>query len=394
MKVSYKEALEKLCQISNEHENIIIKPLLNSLGFVVSEDIYCVRNLPSYSNSALDGYALKYEDKGKKLKINQEVLYAGIVTNEVLKNDECFKIMTGAKIPDGVDTILRLEDTKEENGYVFVPENIKKSDGFRVKGEECKIGSLLIEKGTKLNSSHITLLSSQGISYINVYKKAKVLVLSTGNELKEPYERACENEFYNVNAYSIISILNSFDIQADYGGILKDNLENIKKIFENAKSYDVVITSGGVSTGEADYIKEALNLNGFNPIFTSINIKPGKPTVAGMMDKTLVISLPGNPLVAFFQAFNLVIPAIKSMNKDKNPLHVKIKAKNAKEFKVNSGRTNMVLGFYKNGEFSVTDKGKISSGMIEPLLRSNAIAVLDENVDLVNADELIDIYFI
>ncbi|MDR0468061.1 MAG: molybdopterin molybdotransferase MoeA [Campylobacteraceae bacterium] len=392
MKVSYKEALEKLSQISNMCEDVVAKPLLSSLGFVLSEDLFCIRNLPPYSNSALDGYAVKYEDRGKKVKIKEEVLFAGVVTKETLKDGECFKIMTGAKIPDGADTIVRFENTKEENGYILIPENIKQGDAFRVKGEECKIGNLLIKKGIKINASHIALLSSQGINDVNVYKKAKVLVLSTGNELKEPCEKANEDELYNTNAYSIISLLKTFDIEADYGGIVKDNIEDIAKTFENAKSYDVILSSGGVSAGEADFTKEALKINGFSPFFTSINLKPGKPTIAGLMGKTLIISLPGNPLAAFLNTYTLAIPAIKVINKESSPFHTSIEAKNAKEFKVNSGRTNIVLGFYENGKFSVTDNGKISSGMVEPLLRSNAIAVLDENVEKIEESEDIGIF--
>lgn len=397
MQVSYKEALEKLFQATqeiNSSQNKNIRPLLNSIGFVLAEDIYCTRDLPAYNNSALDGYAIKYDDCGKKLKIKEKVLFAGVTTKEILKNGECFKIMTGAKIPDGADTILRFEDTKEINGYVLVPTTIKKGDAFRVKGEECKIGSLLIKKGTKLSTSHITMLSSQGISYVSVYAKIKVLVFSTGNELKEPYELANEDEFYNINSYSIISLLSSFGIKADYGGIIKDDLEVVKKSFHDAKFYDVVLTSGGVSAGEADFIKEALNANGFEPIFTSVKIKPGKPTVAGFMDKTLVVSLPGNPLAAFFNTFALVIPAIKNLNANNSPFHVKIKTKNKKEFRLKDGRTNIVLGFYKNGEFLVTDNGKISSGMVEPLLRSNALAIFDENVNIVSLHEQIDIYLL
>lgn len=392
-KMNFDDAFTSLINSVKIKQNIITLPLIKAIGYIISEDIVCIRDLPAYNNSALDGYAIKYSDRGKKLKVKEKVLYAGVVTDEFLEDGECFKIMTGAKIPNGADTILCFEDAKIEDGYVVSPIDIKKGEAFRVKGEECKIGSILIKKGTKLEVSQIALLSSQGLSHIKVNAKPKVVVFSTGSELKEPYEVANEDEFYNINSYTIITLLKQFDIDADYGGIIKDSLLKTKELFESVKNrYDVIITSGGVSIGEADFVKEALIYNGFTSIFDSVNIKPGKPTVAGFINETLVISLPGNPLATFFNTFVFALPAIKKLGGDINFLHQKIKATNKKEFKVKNGRVNFVLGVYENGDFTVIDNGKISSGMVEPLLRSNAIALTNENVGNIAVGNYMDIY--
>lgn len=392
--VSLHEAQQRLFNIlTDKKNNVVLKSILDALNSVASEDIYCIRDLPSYNNSALDGYAIKYEDRGKKLKIKDTVIFAGVVTSESLKSNECFKIMTGAKIPDGADTIIRFEDTVEKDGYIVVfSDDIKQGNAFRVKGEECKVGSLLIPKGTKLTPSHIATLASQGISFVKVYKKLKILVFSTGNELKEPFDIASSDEFYNINAYTILSLLSSFNIEADYGGILKDSLNEVNAVLNSIQTYDVVLTSGGASAGEADFIKQALNSSKFKTCFTSIRIKPGRPTISGILDnKILFISLPGNPLAAFFNTYLLAIPAIKKLSGDKDFLHVEIRAKNKVDFKVKNQRTNIVLGHYLNGEFRVTDGGKISSGMIEPLLRSNCLLVLNEDISEVKKDDIVSV---
>ncbi|MFV0481513.1 MAG: molybdopterin molybdotransferase MoeA [Campylobacteraceae bacterium] len=392
--LNYKEALDSLFSLIGTKEKTVIRPLSEAFGYVLSEDVICIRNLPPYNNSALDGYAIFYNQRGKKLKIKDEIIFAGVVAKEPFTENECYKIMTGAKIPDGVDTIVRFESAKEENGYVFIPEDIKKGDAFRVKGEECKTGAVLMPKGTKINAANIALLASQGISYVKVNAKPEILVLSTGNELKEPYEVASEDEFYNINAYSIIAILKSFGFEASYGGIVPDSLQKTQELFSNAKSYDMVISSGGVSAGEADFVKDALSLNGFNPSFTAVNVKPGKPTVAGIMDKTIVISLPGNPMAAFFNCFAIVIPVLQKLSGNKSFTHKQTKAINKTSFKVKSRRTNFVLGTVKNEEFFVTDNAKISSGMMEPLLRSNAILMLEEDVAEVKENEVVKAYML
>jgi len=368
-----------------------IVPISCALGSVLAEDIKCVKDLPSFNNSALDGYAIKYSDCGKKLFI-KETIFAGEKVDSDLENGQCFKIMTGAKIPKSADTIVAFEDAKLINDEtVQMPKNIKKGNAFRKKGEEIAFGETLFSKGTLIDSTVLAMLASQGISQIKVYKKITIGVFSTGNELKEPWEKADDDQIYNVNSTSLIALFLTYGFEADYCGVIPDNLEQSKKYFNQMKKYDVLVTTGGISMGEADFVEDALLYNGLISLFHGINIKPGRPTMIGKMKNTIVASMPGNPLAAYVNAFLLLIPMLKKLQGYNDFEHKFLKAKMAKELKIKPNRSNLVLGKYENGEFFVAGDNKYGSGMITPLVYSNALLVTKENQDMIAKDEEINL---
>jgi len=365
-----------------------------ALGSILAEDIKCVKDLPSFNNSALDGYAIKYSDINKKLFI-KETIFAGDKVESDLGENQCFKIMTGAKIPKSADTIVAFEDvTLLDDKNVQMPKEIKKGNAFRKKGEEISFGETLFPKGTLIDSAVLAMLASQGISQIKVYKKITIGVFSTGNELKEPWEKADDDQIYNVNSTSLIALFLTYGFEADYCGVIPDNLEQSKKYFNQMKKYDVLVTTGGISMGEADFVEDALLHNGLTSLFHGINIKPGRPTMIGKMENTIVASMPGNPLAAYVNAFLLLIPMLKKLQGYNNFKHKFLKAKMAKELKVKPNRSNLVLGKYENGEFFVAGDNKYGSGMITPLIYSNTLLVTKENQDVIEKDEEINlIYF-
>ena len=362
-----------------------------ALGRVLAKDTVCQKNLPSFNNSALDGYAIKYSDRGKKLRI-KDTIFAGESKDDDLGELECFKIMTGAKIPKSADTIVAFENAELlEDNFVQIPSNVKKGNAFRVKGEELAVGETLFSKGTLINSAVLAMLSSQGISQIEVYKKITIGVFSTGDELKEPWDVAKEDEIYNVNSTSLIALFREYGFEADYCGVIPDNLEESKRYFGEMKKYDVLVTTGGISMGEADFVEDALLFNGLKPLFHGINIKPGRPTMIGKMDSTIVASMPGNPLAAYVNAFLILIPLLKKLQGHAEFEHKILKAKMAKELKVKPNRTNLVLGSYENGEFFVTGENRYGSGMITPMVQSNSLLVIPENRDLLQKSEEINL---
>ncbi len=365
--------------------------LYEALGRVIAKDVICKKDLPSFNNSALDGYAIKHEDTGKKLKI-KKTIFAGDSVDEDLAKNECYKIMTGAKVPSDADTIVAFEDAQiVEDDFVQIPQNIKKGNAFRVKGEEISCAKVLFKKGTLLNSSHIALLSSQGISNIEVYKKISIAIFSTGNELKEPWEDASEDEIYNVNSSSLIALFKEYGFEADYCGVIPDNLQKSKEYFKNMKTYDVLVTTGGISMGEADFVEDALLYNGLKPLFHGVNIKPGRPTMIGKMDRTIVASMPGNPLAAYVNAFLFLVPLLKKLQGDDSHEHKIIKAKISDELRLKPNRSNLILGSFKDGVFEVTMKNRYGSGMITPIVKSNALLVTDEKKDLIYKNEEVEI---
>ncbi len=363
----------------------------NALNRVLAQDIVCLKDLPAFNNSALDGYAIKHSDCGKRLHI-RETIFAGDSVETQLREGECFKIMTGAKIPKDVDTIVAFEDaTLLEDGFVQIPKNIKKGNAFRVKGEEIATGETLFKEGLLINSSVLAMLASQGISQIEVYKKITIGIFSTGNELKEPWESANDDQIYNVNSTSLIALFKEFGFEADYCGVIPDNLEQSKLYFSKMKKYDLLVTTGGISMGEADFVEEALLDNGLKALFHGINIKPGRPTMIGKMQDTIVASMPGNPLAAYVNAFLLLIPLAKKLQGNTKYSHEILRAKMAEDLKLKANRTNLVLGSFREGKFYVTGGNRYGSGMVTPMVQSNALFVIPENRDFITQDEEISL---
>ena len=312
-KISFSDALElclKNVKPINTTENIFINEALNR---VLAEDIIAKRDAPVFTNSAMDGFAFKHSNI-KKLKVIKTI-YAGDKYEDFeIKEDECVRIMTGAKVPSTLDTVIPIEKCEEVNKDYIVIADIKKGANIRVKGEEIKKGEVLIKKGEIITPNIIAMLASQGIVNIAVYRKLKIAILSTGNELKEPWEEAGDDEIYNTNSYAIAAILKKFGFNFDIIGVIPDSLEKTIEYIKELKTYDVIITSGGISFGDADFLYEAYIKNGLKALFHGIMVKPGRPTMAGIMDNTFVFAMPGNPLSAYINTFCLIIPTLKKLN--------------------------------------------------------------------------------
>lgn len=385
--LDFKEAVEKSLDLAIPIAFSEIIPISQALGRVIAKDVICVKNLPSFNNSAMDGFAVKFSDAGKTLNINK-VIFAGDKGEKVkesLWDNECYKIMTGAKVPADVDTIIPIENCFEvTDKTVRIPSDIKKGANLRLKGEEQKEGNVLFKKGEEINSSHITLLASQGLVMVEVLKKISIAVLSTGNEIKEPWENADEEEIYNCNSFALISQLKEKGFDATYCGVIPDNLEDSKNYIKTLKNYDVIITSGGISMGDADFVGEAFLQNGLQTAFHGVNIKPGRPIMMGTMDKSLVICLPGNPLTAMVNIYLFAIPILNKIQGNENIYHDTAFAMNLEQFKTKAGRVNIVLGKLENGGFKVTRNNKYGSGMITALYESNSILVTKESTSEIN----------
>ncbi|WP_026803801.1 molybdopterin molybdotransferase MoeA [Aliarcobacter lanthieri] len=392
--LDFKEA----CKTSLELVNPILKTeiiyLMNSLGRVISKDIVCVKNLPSFNNSAMDGFAIRFSDTGKNLKIKDTIFAGDKKDFEALEENECFKIMTGAKTPRDIDTIIPVECCKKlSDNSVIIPKNIKKGANLRLKGEELKQGEIIIKKGEAITSSHIALLASQGITQIEVFRKLKIAVLSTGNELKEPWEKADEEEIYNCNAFAIISQLKEKDFESTYCGVIPDSLEKSVIFIKNLSDFDIIITSGGISMGDADFIAQAFLKCGLDIAYHGINLKPGRAMMMGTLNSSLVLSLPGNPLAAMINCYLFVIPILKKLQGEIAFYHDFTVVINKKCFKVKESRTEAVLGKVENGEFIVTRDNKYGSGMISAVYESNSLMVSEGNSSSIKENDNIKILY-
>jgi len=375
-KEAYKISLELVCPTKKTE----IVYLMNSLGRVLSKDIVCIKNLPSFNNSAMDGFAIKSSDIGKTLYIKDTIFAGDKKKLEALGQNECYKIMTGAKTPDDIDTIVPFELCENiTSNSVTIPKNIKKGANLRLKGEELKVGEVIIQKGEKISFSHIALLASQGITQIEVFRKLRIGILSTGNELKEPWKKASDEEIYNCNAFTIISQLKEQDFESFYCGVIPDSLEKSIEFIKNLSDFDLIITSGGISSGDADFVAQAFLKCGLDIAYHGVNLKPGKAMMMGTLNDSLVICLPGNPLAAMINCYLFVIPILKKFQGETAFYHDFIVALNKKEFNVKENRTEAVLGKIINGEFSVTKNNKYGSGMISAIYESDSLVVFSGN---------------
>ena len=375
-KISYKEAFFRCIdnvKPTDLYKNIYVE---NALGEFLAEDIIAKRDAPVFSNSAMDGFGFKKSDN-TKLKVIKTI-YAGDKYEDFeIKDDECVRIMTGAKVPNGIDTVIPIEKCIEvTDEYIVIPE-IKKGANIRLKGEEIKSGEVILKKGSEITPEIIALLSSQGIVNVKVFVKPKIAILSTGNELKEPFEEADAEEIYNVNSYAIKALLEKNNFKADIIGIVPDSLEETIKFIQNLKNrYDVIITSGGISFGDADFIYEAFLKNSLKDFFRGIMVKPGRPTMVGIMEKTLVFALPGNPLSSYLNAFALLIPTLRKISGAGKYFYNYVYAKNKTEFKVNPKKDHTILGKFECGEWEVFKNYKYGSGMLSALSNSNSLVIL------------------
>ncbi|MCW1360344.1 molybdopterin molybdotransferase MoeA [Campylobacter jejuni] len=372
-------------QISSFEEYELIS-LEKAKGRILAKDLYARKNLPSFDNAALDGYAFNYEDLNEALKIKGTIFAGDKNTYEINKN-ECFKIMTGAKIPKNTDTILMIEDECIENSKLIIKKPPKKHNAYRYKGEELKKDELLLKKGTRLNARHIALLSSQGLYKIQVIRKIRVGIFSSGDELKEPWRDCDEESIYNANALPLLAMLKTCD--TSYLGIIKDDFSTTKEALKNT-NFDLLITSGGASVGEADFMEKALDELGFTPLFKGLKARPARPTKLYQKDKNLVLILPGNPMAAYLSAFIFTKKIINLLSGNlEKPL--KIHALMGSDLKVKSGRNNLILGNLENEVFYPFNDGKYGSGMILPLINSEFLLISEEERTEFKKDEKITI---
>jgi molybdopterin molybdotransferase len=388
MAISIETAIEIISNLTL-NLNFEIVPIENATSRISAQEIFATSFLPKFNNSAMDGYAIIYEDKNNKLKII-DTIFAGDNNNILLEKNSCIKIMTGAKIPENTTAIIPKEDIQELNdNKIKILGNVKEFQHIRYIGEDIKQNELLINIGDEINFSKITLLASQGISHIKVYKKPKVVIFASGEELKLHYEKIESFQIYNSNTPTFIARTKELGCEVTFIGQAKDTIEAIKELINNSLDANLIITSGGVSVGDADFTKEAFYELGFETLFDGINVKPGKPTVFGKIKNTYILNLPGNPLASalIFEMFGkiLIQKFIGSRNIYSNYILGKLK----EPFFTKKGKTTLIPGFFDGEYFEVSQKR--SPGMVSVLSSCNSMICIDNEVEKLEKDSLIKI---
>jgi len=387
MQVTIKEALDLIYQNTTK-KSLKILPIEQALNYVLAQDITATHNLPPYDNSAMDGYAVKVGDASTCVKVSHTI-FAGDDSHEVLTSHVGIKIMTGAKIPDGCECIVPVEDTSTCESGVNLPDNLSKGKHIRLCGEDIKVGELLLKKGQQLQAYQIAVLASQGISHIKVYKKPRIALFASGSELKMHFEQVEAYQLYNTNAPTLLSRAIELGCEVDFIGTAKDTLEDLKLHVASALNSDLIITSGGVSVGDADFTKEAFGAFEMQTYFDKVEIKPGKPTTFGCIGNTMILNLPGNPLAAAlnFKLFGQSIILAMSGKNEKylNTIETKLEG----DLKLKKGRITLVPGYFNGSSFSICEK--FAPGMVSPLSYSNSYIMVDEGIEFIASQSVVKV---
>lgn len=285
--------------------NSEVVPLEKSLNRILAMDVNSDVNMPPFNKSAMDGYACKMEDIFKELEV-LEVIAAGKQPTKSIGSGQCAKIMTGAMMPEGADCVLKVEETEEISSthIKFIGKQTKPN--FVELADDVKEGDLVMKKGIIIRPQHFAVAAAVGLTEARVYKKVRVGIISTGDELVEPAMKPALSQIRNTNAYQLVGQLLKMNVTPYYFGIARDNEESTKRIISKAiDETDVIILSGGVSMGDFDFIPKIFEQLGVDVRFKTIAIQPGKPTVFGVLKNKFIFGLPGNP-VSSFNIFELL----------------------------------------------------------------------------------------
>lgn len=384
MGICIKEALRiiksNITKVSYE-----IVPIENAQTRISAEDIYSTLSLPTFNNSAMDGYGVKLADATKKVKVIDDI-FAGSEKQTVFEASQCIKIMTGARVPSSVEAVIPHELVEKlDDDYIVLPESIKLNQHVRFMGEDITKGELILNDGDEINFATITMLASQGISHIKVYRQPKISVFTSGEELKLHYEQIEEYQIYNSNTPTLLARSKELGADVTFVGMAHDTIESLKEMISNSLYADLIITSGGVSVGEADFTKDAFNEFNMEVLFDGITIKPGKPTVFGKIGNTYVLNLPGNPLAAalIFEIFGTSI--LQKLTGNKNIYHNYIATKISEDLPNKKGRTTLIPGFFDGEHF--TPSHKRLPGMVGVLHNCNSMIVLNKYNEIIKKDE-------
>jgi len=383
MTTSITDALEIIYQNVTPKSTHIV-PIEEALNSIVAKDYQASFDLPRFDNSAMDGYAVKVADAGVKVKI-KEITYAGDKAEEAFKKGEVVKIMTGAPTPNGCESIVPIEDVEVHSDGIVLPKNIKMNMMIRWKGEDIKSGETFLFSQTKVTAYTLALLASQGITHIEVYRKPKVVIFSTGEELKAHYERIEQHQLYNSNAPMFYARAKELGCDVSYIASSGDTLESLKSAVQNAHDADLILTSGGVSVGDKDFTKEAFTQLGMETYFSGVDIKPGKPTTFGKLHNCLVVNLPGNPLAAMVNFEMFVKPTIAKLSGSKSFYHPLISTKMAKEYKFRAGKNSVILGEWNGISFNPIPNQK--PGMVSPIGLADGMIVTTKKIGFLEKEK-------
>jgi len=396
--LSVTEVQQRIINDIKAIEGIEQVDLRHALGRILAKDVVATFDTPPCDNSGMDGYAFHSNEIADNETLTLKVVgqsFAGHIYTGDIAAGEAIRIMTGAQVPNGVDTVVMQEHTeKPDENTVLITTIPKPYANVRKAGDDLTTDQIFLATGKKLSPTDLAFLATQGIAEVAVKRKLRVAFFSTGDELRSIGETLGEGDIYDSNRYSIYGLLTNMDIDIIDMGVIKDDRQAIEDAFNSAANVaDAIITSGGVSVGEADFVKETLEkLGQIN--FWKIAMKPGKPLAFGTIGDSLFFGLPGNPVSVIATFYQFVQPALKRMKGQDIVLPMIIKAKTTELLKKRPGRTDFQRGILEqsdSGELTVRNAGAQASHVLTSMSNANCFIVLPAESGSVESGEIVDV---
>lgn len=369
--------------------------LLEAQGYYTAEPITATLDVPSFDNSAMDGYGFRFNDLSDftELKITQTIP-AGISQNHfVLGRGEAVRIFTGAKIPKGVDTVVMQEKTIKIDDRIRLGSNgVKKGDNIRLKASQTRSGTTVIEKNILVNHTVIGFLAGFGIEKITVYNQLKIGLLYTGNELVEIGKPLLEGQIYNSNSHTLQSALAEINHQFSFISHVEDTEEATFSAIQKAlEGIDILLITGGISVGDYDYVKPALEKAGVSELFYKINQKPGKPLFFGKRGKKFVFALPGNPASVFSCYHQYVKPFLLGcFGRENFDEEEDFAVSESFAMKKNNDQTQFLKAFYSKGKVKILNAQE--SYKMDSAAQANCLVEFPENATEISIGEKVKIW--
>ncbi len=382
--------------------------LMESGGRVLAEEVHARRDQPPWDNSAMDGYAVRWEDvkaaspkKPVSLKIVEEIP-AGYLPKHTIKKGETARIMTGAPLPPGADTIVPQEETSanEDQKCVNILSPGEKGDYVRTKGMDVASGKHLMSPGTTLRPAHIGMLASMGKSLVTVYCKPKVAILATGNELADLDDVLSPEKILNSNSYAVAAQVLEAGAEPVLVGIAKDSPEDLKNKLAEALSAlgekGVVVSSGGVSVGKYDFVKEVYQQLGIEIKFWKVAMKPGSPLAFGISGKKLVFGLPGNPVSSMVTFELFVRPTLRRMLGASLVHRPRMLATLTEAIQKAPEKSYFLRGWVEiqDRQYTVRTTGLQDSNVLSSMMAANALIILPEGRTEFRPGEKVEVHLL
>jgi molybdopterin molybdotransferase len=358
--------------------------LLDALSRVAGEDIYSDRNIPPKDNSAMDGYALRAGDTTGVSRNNPVMLRvvedvpAGHLPSKKIHAGEASRIMTGAPIPEGADAVVKVEDTEKVESDVRIFVAASTGLDIRLAGEDVTTGELVISKGSILRPAEAGMLAALGRSFIYTHQKPLVAIVSTGDELVDIDEPLSQGKIVNSNGYALAAQVLDCGAVPIQVGIAKDRREDLTAKFRMAMRADLILSSGGVSVGDYDFVKEIMQELGSQMRFWKVAMRPGRPLAYGTIHDKPLFGLPGNPVSSMISFEQFVRPALLKMMGHRNLFRKSVKAILKEDITKKSGFRYFVRAQiqFKDGQYKVASTGEQGSGILKSMVRANGLIAL------------------